>query len=136
MLLILASARTTSLIVPFAMIGMAIFSMFWRRTQTEKSERNISRSHKHVGYVLTFTLGIYGGFFSGGYVTLLRAVFVIAFGCSLREAIAMTKILIGHPINVWAQLPDAVLSNVPGPASGRIYGRCRVSRYRPRSLYV
>ena len=41
----------------------------------------------------TFLLGIYGGFFSGGYVTILTAVFVAAFKTSFREAIATTKLL-------------------------------------------
>jgi uncharacterized membrane protein YfcA len=43
--------------------------------------------------VLTFLLGIYGGFFSGGYVTILTAVYVAFFKQSFIEAIATTKLM-------------------------------------------
>jgi uncharacterized protein len=92
-LLLLASDHTVSLVVPLAMIGMAIFSLFWRKNRAGETMQPVSRAHEILGYVLTFVLGIYGGFFSGGYVTLLTAVFVIAFGSSFREAIATTKLL-------------------------------------------
>ena len=37
-------------------------------------------------------MGIYGGFFSGGYVTILTAVYVALFRMSFLEAIATTKV--------------------------------------------
>jgi uncharacterized protein len=42
---------------------------------------------------LTFVLGIYGGFFSGGYVAMLMAVLVALFGMTFIEAVATTKVL-------------------------------------------
>jgi uncharacterized membrane protein YfcA len=44
-----------------------------------------------VGYVATFLLGIYGGLYSGGYVTILTAVFVAFLGMNFGEAVAATK---------------------------------------------
>ena len=44
-----------------------------------------------VGYVATFLLGIYGGLYSGGYVTILTAVFVAFLGMGFGEAVAATK---------------------------------------------
>ena len=41
---------------------------------------------------LTFLLGIYGGFFSGGYVTLLTAAYVALFRMTFVQAIATTKV--------------------------------------------
>lgn len=46
-----------------------------------------------TGYALTFLLGIYGGLFSGGYVTILAAVFVATFRMTFIEAIATTKLI-------------------------------------------
>jgi uncharacterized membrane protein YfcA len=46
-----------------------------------------------AGYVLILILGIYGGFFSGGYVTLLTAVVDNCFGTTFLEAVAATKVL-------------------------------------------
>jgi uncharacterized protein len=51
------------------------------------------RVSEMAGYLLTFVLGIYGGFFSGGYVALLTAVFVAFFGMTFLEAVAVTKVL-------------------------------------------
>jgi uncharacterized protein len=46
-----------------------------------------------TAYVLTFVLGLYGGFFSGGYVTLLTVVFVAFLRHSFLEAVSTTKVL-------------------------------------------
>jgi uncharacterized protein len=43
------------------------------------------------GYVLTFLLGVYGGFFSGDHVTILTVAFVTLFRLSFFEAIALPR---------------------------------------------
>ena len=52
-----------------------------------------------VGYLATFFLAIYGGLFSGGYVTLLTATFVGCFGHRFIEAIATSKL-----VNIFSSL--------------------------------
>lgn len=52
-----------------------------------------------MGYLSTFSLGLYGGLLSGGYVTLLTAVLVACFGHSFLEAIAPSK-----AINIFSSL--------------------------------
>jgi uncharacterized protein len=37
---------------------------------------------------------VYGGFFSGGYVTILTAVFVLLFGLTFLQSVAITKVVI------------------------------------------
>jgi len=46
-----------------------------------------------IGYTFSFLLAIYGGFFSGGYVTMLTFVFVAFFAFEMRKAIATTKVI-------------------------------------------
>lgn len=46
-----------------------------------------------AGYAATFVLGIYGGLFSGGYVTILTAIFVAMFRMSFLAAIATAKLI-------------------------------------------
>lgn len=46
-----------------------------------------------AGHLATFFLAIYGGLFSGGYVTLLTATFVGCFGHTFVEAIATSKLV-------------------------------------------
>ncbi|MFL6467450.1 MAG: sulfite exporter TauE/SafE family protein [Pyrinomonadaceae bacterium] len=52
-----------------------------------------------TGFIVTFLLAIYGGLYSGGYVTVLTASFVAFFGMSYSESIAATKV-----INVFSSL--------------------------------
>ena len=57
--------------------------------------RNAARSQlrSFLGYLSTFLLGIYGGFFSGGYVTLLTAVWMAFFRMPFKQSIATTKLM-------------------------------------------
>jgi uncharacterized protein len=52
---------------------------------TDLSEYDAEKIHR--------TDEIYGGFFSGGYVTTLTAAFVVLFGMSLLRAVANTKVM-------------------------------------------
>jgi uncharacterized membrane protein YfcA len=92
-LLILVPAGSVSVIVSVAMIAVAIFSVIYRKSGLENVTGPPSSSAMLAGYALTFLLGIYGGFFSGGYVTLLTAAYVALFRMSFVEAIATTKVV-------------------------------------------
>lgn len=46
-----------------------------------------------VGLILVFALGIYGGFFSGGYVTILTLVLIWFFNFSFLQSAFATKII-------------------------------------------
>ena len=46
-----------------------------------------------MGYALVFALAIYGGLYSGGYVTVLTAVLIAFFGMTYAGSIAATKVL-------------------------------------------
>ncbi|GEM46682.1 sulfite exporter TauE/SafE family protein [Deinococcus cellulosilyticus] len=68
-------------------------------------------SHKNPwwGWALTFLLGIYGGLFSGGYVTLLTVVFTHTLGFTLKEAVVGTKWL-----NVFSSLIAVIVFALQG----------------------
>ncbi|MFC2170154.1 TSUP family transporter [Acidobacteriota bacterium] len=57
----------------------------------EKKEK-ISKLKFVGGALLVFILGIYGGFFSGGYVTFLSYVFILIFGLNFLQVAFVTKI--------------------------------------------
>jgi uncharacterized membrane protein YfcA len=92
-LLLITPSRIIPLIVSIAVIGLAIFSTAYRRSGVNLSDAPPSHGVEVTGYVLTFILGIYGGLFSGGYVTLLTALFVATFRMTFIEAIATTKLI-------------------------------------------
>jgi len=57
----------------------------------ERNEK-ISKIKLGGGAILIFILGIYGGFFSGGYVTLLSYVLILIFGLNFLQAAFITKV--------------------------------------------
>jgi uncharacterized membrane protein YfcA len=81
------------IIIAISMIGVAAFSLKRRAAGTVESDHHRTPVAAFTGYVLTLLLGIYGGFFSGGYVTMLTAAFVVFFGMTFLQAVATTKVV-------------------------------------------
>jgi hypothetical protein len=92
-LLLLVPSHSVSLIVSAAMIAVALFSILYRKSGLQDAAGTPSALAEIACYILTFLLGIYGGFFSGGYVTLLTAVYVALFRMTFVQAIATTKVI-------------------------------------------
>lgn len=82
--------------------------------------RNTGTAALAATYSLTFLLGIYGGLYSGGYVTLLTATLVAFFGMTYLESIAATKIinvfssLVATLVFMWQGLVDYKLGLILG----------------------
>jgi uncharacterized protein len=91
LLLVRVPVRTLQLTIAVAMIAVAIFSLIHRESGI--TEHPVSNRGRAFGYVSTFILAVYGGFFSGGYVTILTAIFVFFFGLTLLQSVAATKVL-------------------------------------------
>jgi uncharacterized membrane protein YfcA len=89
LLLLRVPVRALQLTIAVAMIAVAVFPLI--RGDSGTSENAVSNSRRGVGYVATFILAVYGGLFSGGYVTMLTAVFVFFFGLTLLQSVATTK---------------------------------------------
>jgi uncharacterized membrane protein YfcA len=90
-------------IIAVSMIGVSAFVLVQPRLGNSFGKR-ASVSLITLGYFLSFILAIYGGFFSGGYVTMLTFVFVAFFAFEMRKAIATTKV-----INVFSSLIATVI---------------------------
>lgn len=111
-LLLIVPERSVPVVVSVAMIGVAIFSTVYRQAGVSESDGCPSVASELAAYALTFLLGIYGGFFSGGYVTVLTAVYVVFLRLSFLEAIATTKLInmfssgIATVIFIWHHLVD------------------------------
>jgi uncharacterized membrane protein YfcA len=86
LLLLRIPVRALQLTIAIAMITVAICSL--AKADSGTSDHSVSRSRRAVGYVATFFLAVYGGFFSGGYVTTLTAVFVLLFGLTFLQSVA------------------------------------------------
>lgn len=76
-----------------AMIIVISGSLFLKRELGLKESRGETSMVKFVlGALSVFALGVYGGFFSGGYVTLLTLLFVLVFGFNFLQAVSVTKV--------------------------------------------
>jgi uncharacterized protein len=84
--------RSLQLLISAAMIVIAVLSLI-RRDAGAMSSDAPDTTHVIAGYVLTLGLAVYGGFFSGGYVTLLTVVFAMFFHMTFVESIAATKLM-------------------------------------------
>ncbi|MBK9163065.1 MAG: sulfite exporter TauE/SafE family protein [Acidobacteria bacterium] len=105
------------LVVSVAMIAIVLFTLLGPRTNGAK-KANSEWSLTAFGLVATFLLAIYGGLYSGGYVTVLTAAFVAFFGMTYGGAIAATKLVnvfssgIATLVFMWQGLVDYRLGAV------------------------
>jgi uncharacterized protein len=86
-------SKSMPLIISISMIVIALLSVVKRDAGLVPAQGKPSRISEFLGYTATFILGIYGGFFSGGYVTLLTAAYIMLFHMTFIQAIAITKLL-------------------------------------------
>lgn len=93
LLVLFVPSKSIPLIISISMIAISVLSVVNRNAGVISANEMPSRRTEIVGYIVTFLLGIYGGFFSGGYVTLLTAAYVMLFRMTFVEAIATTKLI-------------------------------------------
>jgi uncharacterized membrane protein YfcA len=120
LLVLIVPSRKLPLIISISMIVVAAFTLLKRNAGVVPPDMPQTRATEVAAYALTFALGIYGGFFSGGYVTMLTAVFVALFRMTFVEAVATTKIvnvfssLIATLVFMWRGLVDYKLGVLLG----------------------
>jgi len=88
----LITNQSMKLIVSIAMIAVTLFTVFQRKRVNGEAHA-VSKVSLAIALVLTFLLAIYGGLYSGGYVTILTATVVAFFGMTFAEAVASTKLI-------------------------------------------
>ncbi len=93
LLLLAIPAPVMPPIIAVSMIAVAVFSVVKPDVGITPLAVQVSRGTEMGGYAVTFVLGVYGGFFSGGYVTLLTAAFVALFGMTYVQAVSTTKLV-------------------------------------------
>ncbi len=107
------------LVVIAAMVAVTAFTLLHRngvRTHAKQTTWPV------MAYLLVFVLAIYGGLYSGGYVTVLTSVLVAFSGMSFAESIGSTKLLnvfssgIATLVFMWQGLVDYRLGIILGVA--------------------
>jgi len=94
--------QSIRLIVSIAMIIVVAFTLLRPRKNSGAEEENHpalrapllrKEGSFYVGLAATFLLAIYGGLYSGGYVTILTAAFVAFMGMDYAESVGSTKLV-------------------------------------------
>ncbi len=106
--------QSIKIIVSIAMIVMVIFTLARHTGSRDPDEQPFPAKHpaSAITYVLAFLLAIYGGLYSGGYVTVLTATLVTFAAMSFSESVAATKFInvfssgIATLIFMWQGLVD------------------------------
>jgi uncharacterized protein len=80
------------LVVGVSMAVLVVFIAVYRKNGAPVAP---SRGRRWAGFIGTTLLGLYGGFFSGGYTTLMTVLCTVCFGLTMMESVAVTK-----PINL------------------------------------
>lgn len=110
----LITNQSIKVMVSIAMIAMIAFTLVRRKGSRDAEGLPFAARHPAtaITYVLTFLLAIYGGLYSGGYVTVLTATFVTFSAMSFAESVAATKFInvfssgIATLIFMWQGLVD------------------------------
>lgn len=92
----LITNQSIKIIVSVAMIVMVVFTIVRHNGSRDRSEERPSEVRPlmlAVVYLMTFLLAIYGGLYSGGYVTVLTATLVSFAAMSFGESVAATKFI-------------------------------------------
>jgi uncharacterized protein len=120
LLLLSVPLKALQIVIAVAMIGVAAFSLLNKNLGQAGHDVPASNAGLVIGYVATFLLAIYGGFFSGGYVTMLTAAFVLLFGMTFLQAVATTKVInvfssgVATLVFVWRGVVDMKLGLILG----------------------
>jgi uncharacterized membrane protein YfcA len=78
-------------VVGFSMGALVLFMALYHRRAPPPS----TPARRMAGWVGSALLGVYGGFFSGGYTTLMTVLVTVCFGLTMMESVAVTK-----PVNL------------------------------------
>jgi len=111
--------QSLKLIVSIAMFVVVIFTVIRRDGTPHSSDGRIrSLFAQPFGLLVAFLLAIYGGLYSGGYVTVLTAAFVAFLGMDYAESVGSTKFvnvfssLVATLVFMWQGLVDYTLGAV------------------------
>jgi uncharacterized membrane protein YfcA len=92
--------NVVKLVVGISMAILVVFVALHRRAEPAPP----SPARRAAGYVGTTLLGVYGGFFSGGYTTLMTVLCTVCFSLTMMESVALTK-----PINLVSSAAASVV---------------------------
>jgi uncharacterized protein len=108
----LITNQAIKIMVSVAMIVIVIFTIVRREKPTGTGPADLPKHFSGLLFVATFLLAIYGGLYSGGYVTVLTAVLIAFGGMTYGGSIGATKLInvfssgVATLVFMWQRLVD------------------------------
>jgi uncharacterized membrane protein YfcA len=99
------SETIVKLVVGISMGALVVFIALYRKAEPPAP----TPARRMAGYIGSTVLGIYGGFFSGGYTTLMTVLCTVCFSLTMMESVAVTK-----PVNLISCAAASVVFFVGG----------------------
>jgi uncharacterized membrane protein YfcA len=96
-------------------VSMAALVLFIALHQKSAGPTAPTPARRMAGFIGTAVLGVYGGFFSGGYTTLMTVLCTVCFGLTMLESVALTK-----PINLLSNTAASVVFLASGLVDLRV----------------
>jgi hypothetical protein len=93
--------HVVKLVIGVSMAALVVFIALPRKSAGPVAP---TPARRMVGYLGTTLLGVYGGFFSGGYTTLMTVLCTVCFGLTMMESVALTK-----PVNLLSNAAASVV---------------------------
>jgi uncharacterized protein len=90
------SETVVKLVIGVSMAALVLFMVLHKKSAGPATP---TAARRMVGFLGTTLLGVYGGFFSGGYTTLMTVLCTVCFGLTMMESVAFTK-----PVNLLSNL--------------------------------
>ncbi len=87
-----ASSDIVRLLIGFITIGISLTLLLWRQTSYHVKQR-VHPARKVLASFSFLLISVYGGFFSGGYATLLTYSSVMLLGLPFIKAVASTRLM-------------------------------------------
>ncbi len=95
------SETVVKLVVGVSMAALVLFIALHQKSATPSAP---TPARRMAGYLGATLLGVYGGFFSGGYTTLMTVLCTVCFGLTMMESVAVTK-----PVNLLSCVAASVV---------------------------
>jgi uncharacterized membrane protein YfcA len=102
---------TVKIVVGISMGVLVLFIALQRKAEPPPP----SSARRAAGYVGATLLGVYGGFFSGGYTTLMTVLCTVCFSLTMMESVAVTK-----PVNLVSCAAASVVFFIGGLVDLRV----------------
>ncbi|TET10007.1 sulfite exporter TauE/SafE family protein [Candidatus Aerophobetes bacterium] len=115
-------------IVAILLISVALFLVFKREIGLERKVSRTFEKKRILGYVSSFIVGLYAGFFGAGWATFFSYLLIFCFGLTFLES-AGTRKMVGLPLSIIATVVFIIYGRIEFLYGGILFASQAVGSY-------